>query len=74
MIYTGQDTLRKIYADLFQANPQLNCKIVNRIVIGTKVIDHEEITGLAKDPAKKMYGVAIYKVENDLIAKVYFLH
>lgn len=69
--YTGKDTMKQGYESFFKANPKLHCALLNRIVLGNTVIDHELITGLANGNSFK--AVAIYKIENDAIAKVYFI-
>ena len=47
----------------------LYCKLVNRIVEGNIVIDHEEIWA---EGGRKFYGVAIYEIKGDKIVKVWF--
>jgi hypothetical protein len=54
-------------ANRFMA-PNLHAEILNRIVLGNKVIDHERITGLPNSPFE---CVVIYEVENDLIRRVW---
>jgi hypothetical protein len=50
--------------------PQLHAEILNRIVLGNKVIDHERISGLQKDPFEV---VVIYEVTDELIRKTWSL-
>lgn len=47
----------------------LHAEIVNRMVFGNKVIDHERIHGLKPDP---MEIVAVYDVGPALIKRVWF--
>ena len=54
-------------ANRFMA-PSLHAEILNRIVLGNKVIDHERITGLPNSPFE---CVIVYEVENDLIQRVW---
>src|SRR6478609_8332769 len=54
-------------ANRFMA-PNLHAEILNRIVLGNKVIDHERITGLPNSPFE---CVIVYEVENDLIQRVW---
>lgn len=62
--------LRQIYQDIFDQSPTLHSKIINRIVMGHTVIDHELITGrIDADPFEL---IAIYEVQNQLITKAYF--
>jgi len=65
----GQKKMRESYASYFDTTPDLNCKIINRIVIGNKVIDEEYITANGQN----FNAVAIYEVENGKIAKVTFV-
>ena len=41
----GKEKLREVYRARF-SSPGLHAEIVNRIVIGNKVIDHERVVGL----------------------------
>ncbi|MFK7834397.1 MAG: nuclear transport factor 2 family protein [Winogradskyella sp.] len=68
-ISEGQDALRKQYASFFKSTPDLNAEIVNRIVIGNKVIDKEKV----KINGKTFYAIAIYEVRNELISRVTFI-
>ena len=65
----GQAALKRQYASFFENTPDLNAEIVNRIVLGNKVIDKEKVT----INGQTFYAVAIYEVENDLIKKVTFI-
>jgi len=63
----GKDAMRKRYSFLSDVDV-LHCNLLNRIVDGNFVIDHEEI--IAKN--KKVYGVAIYEVKDGKIIRVWF--
>ncbi|WP_296315119.1 nuclear transport factor 2 family protein [Winogradskyella sp. UBA3174] len=65
----GQEQMRKDYISWFKRSPDLKAVIKNRIVIGNKVIDEEEVTA----NGQTFNAVAIYEVENGLISKVTFL-
>ncbi|QSB05617.1 nuclear transport factor 2 family protein [Natronoglycomyces albus] len=65
------DAFRKRYGDLFAANPNLHAELINRVVHGDVVIDHEHVTGLADGSEK--YAVAMYEVGQDFIEKVWFV-
>ena len=69
--YTGRENMRPGYGRFFEANPRLHCELVNRIVIGKRVIDREHITGLSNGGS--FDAVAIYEIEGGLIRKVFFL-
>jgi hypothetical protein len=43
----GLEAVRNLYQTLFDQSPQLHSQLLNRIVIGNKVLDHELITGRA---------------------------
>jgi hypothetical protein len=64
----GQAQLREVYAKRF-ASPNLHAEIVNRIVIGNKVIDHERVVGIEAGPIE---AVAVYEVGGGLIRAVWF--
>ena len=50
--------------------PQLHAQVVNRMVFGNKVIDHERITGVDGGP---MEVAAIYEVTPRGICRVWFV-
>jgi imidazolonepropionase-like amidohydrolase len=66
--YKGKAEMKKNYSFL-NNSPTLYCRLLNRVVQGNMVIDHEEILGV---PGAPHYGVAIYVIENGKISKVYF--
>jgi len=69
--YTGKAEMRKRYAGMFDKFPDLHCDLVNRIVEGNTVIDHENVSLSPKmEPFK---AIAIYKIKDDKIAEVYFV-
>lgn len=63
----GKDAMRKNY-EFIEKVPNLHCRIVNRIVEGNIVVDHEEV----KFGNRTIRAVAIYEVENGKIKRVYF--
>lgn len=64
----GKEAMRKAYGFL-TTTPGLYCRLLNRIVQGNTVIDHEEVTGFGPNP---VYAVAIYEIKEGKIKKVYF--
>lgn len=64
----GKEEMRKAY-QFVTKTPKLYCRLLNRIVQGNMVIDHEEVYGFGEKP---LYGVAMYVVEKGKIKKVYF--
>lgn len=65
----GQEQMRKSYEQWFKQTPDLRAFIKNRIVIGNKVIDEEQVTA----NGNIFNAVAIYEIENGLIKKVTFI-
>jgi hypothetical protein len=64
----GKEAMRKRYSFLNNIKT-LYCNLLNRIVQGNIVIDHEEIWA---EGGQKFYGVAIYEIKNDKIVRVWF--
>lgn len=67
----GKAAFRERYNNLFEANPQLNAALTNRMVLGNHVIDHESITGRAD--GNESEAIAIYEVNDYQIEKVWFI-
>ncbi len=67
----GKENIRPQYESMFANLTDLNCEVVNRMVLGNTVIDHEKITGFPN--TEYFEAIAIYKIENDKIAQVYFI-
>lgn len=66
----GKDEMRKAYKGMFEQVKELHCKVAERIVEGNTVIDHEYVTGIGGQTLK---AIAVYKIENGKIQKVYFI-
>lgn len=66
----GKDAMKNSYKGFFENTTDLNSKILKRIVLGNKVIDHELVT--ANGNTSKV--VAVYEIENGLINKVTFIY
>ena len=71
LLMTGLDEMETRYKRLFETAPKLHVEIVNRIVQGNFVIDHEKVTGLPNDQV--INAVAVYEVQDDLIRRVWFV-
>lgn len=71
LIHKGKEEMRLRYTSLFESVPDLHCELVNRIVLGNMVMDQERVSGFPNGRIIK--AVAIYKVENGKINKVYFV-
>jgi len=68
----GYENCKKVYADLFEASPNLHSKILTRTVFDNKVIDYEYITG-RKGSETPIELVLIYEVINEKISKITIL-
>lgn len=64
----GAKELREIYSEMFNESPDLYSEVINRTVIGNKVIDYEMITG-RKGQKQALMLVMIYQVENGKILR-----
>jgi len=71
IIYTGIDSMRERYSELFEKNPNQHAELRERISYHNIVIDHEFVTGRAN--GINVEAVAMYEVTNDLISKVWFI-
>ena len=71
LILRGREALIERYTERFK-NPDLHAQVVNRMVIGDQVIDHEHVKGIVEGEIVK--AVAIYKIKDDLIRTVWFLY
>jgi hypothetical protein len=71
LLYKGKETMRSQYKDMFADTKDLHCTLVKRIVLGNKVIDEESVLFNTSKPPFR--AIAIYIIENNKIAKVYFM-
>lgn len=71
LVLKGLDALREKYQERFEIQ-KVKAELVNRIVIGDKVIDHEHVSGIKSGEIVK--AVAVYKVEGTKIKRVWFLY
>ena len=69
-ILQGRQNLAEHYAKNRFNLPELHAKLVNRMTIGNKVIDHEYVTGVPDAP---LDVAAIYEVTPAGICKVWFV-
>jgi hypothetical protein len=68
-VLVGKQAFAKHYADNRFTRPNLHAEVVNRIVSGNTVVDHERITGLQ---AGVVDAIAVYAVSEGLIQAVWF--
>ena len=69
--FSNLQEMRDRYSKMLKNTPNLHCEIVNRIVLGNHVFDQEKVTGFPD--GRIIEAVAIYKVENGLIHRVWFV-
>lgn len=70
LLYGGKATMREQY-QFVENTPDLHCELMNRVVVGNTVIDHERVT-ISKD-RPSFQAIAIYKIEGNEIVEVYFI-
>jgi hypothetical protein len=68
-IAQGLSAIRELYGKLFEDSPELYSTILHRAVLGSKVIDHESITG-RKGSKTPVELVMIYEVKDGKIVKM----
>jgi imidazolonepropionase-like amidohydrolase len=68
LLWSGKEEMRKNYQFL-RKMPDLHCRLLNRMVQGNTVVDHEEVRGFGDKP---IYGVVVYQIKNGKIASVHF--
>jgi hypothetical protein len=67
---SGFENVRDIYKNLFESSPELHSIVLNRSVIGNKVIDYERISG-RKGSTDELFLVMIYEVREGKIWKAW---
>ena len=45
VLMQGRETMKQRYGSMFEASPDLHCRIVHRAVVGNFVFDEERVTG-----------------------------
>jgi hypothetical protein len=65
-IAKGKQAVQALYAQLFEASPNLHSTILHRSIIGNKVIDHESIIGRKGSPVP-VELVMIYEIKDQKI-------
>lgn len=71
LLYEGKAKMREEYTSMFNQLPDLHCKLINRIVLNNKVIDHEEVVFVKSQPA--LFAIAIYTITDGKISEVRFM-
>ena len=67
----GKTAMRAFYAEHRFSIPGLRAELLNRIVLGDTVADHERIHGLGEQPSEVM---AVYRIIDGVIASVRFFY
>ena len=70
MMYQGKDIMRKQYSMMFERYTELNGKVLNRIIVGNTVIDHEEVTF---KPGDGLQAAVLYRIGDGKIQEVHFM-
>ena len=70
-VLKGKEKMRERYITAWKQNPGQKAKITDRIINGKTVVDKEHITG--RSNGIEVNVIAIYKIENGKIGKVYFI-
>lgn len=65
----GKDAFRAYYGTQRFVLPGLHARVVSRMVVGNKVIDHERIAGIRETDVE---GIAVYEVQAGKIRRVWF--
>jgi imidazolonepropionase-like amidohydrolase len=68
----GKAALRPVYQRLFEQVPELHCQLVNRMVLGNKVIDYERVSGFPD--GRVIEAIAQYEIKGGKIIRVTFLY
>lgn len=66
---TGHEALADFYATQRFTIAALRAEVLQRMVAGNKVIDHEKVYGMAEQPSEVM---VVYEVEAELIKTAWF--
>ena len=70
LLLDGKAAFGAFYAQNRFVHEGLRAELIERMVVGNKVIDHEMIHGLGPEP---METAVIFEVEDGLIEKVFFI-
>ena len=73
LLASGFVQIRERFVARFK-EPNLHARLINRIVSGNTVIDHEQVTRTFPEGTGKIELVAIYEVKNGKIAKAWFIY
>ena len=67
----GHESMRQLYAGLFEQSPKLHAEIKTRITSGQYIIDEERITGFnLKGSPSEMHAAVVYRISDGKITRV----
>ena len=66
---SGKAAMARHYAENRFVLPNLHATVVNRMVVGNTVVDHEQIVGIQDEMVE---AIAVYRVEEGLIQTAWF--
>lgn len=69
LLMKGKQDVRNTYTKLFKDVPNLHAEVKHRVVMGSKVIDHEYV----QFGENYVDAIAVYEVTGDKIARVTFI-
>ncbi len=69
ILLDSRDAMRGFYAQFFEARPTARCEIKQRIVMGSFVVDHQQISDETQPPLEAM---VISEVQEGRISKVWY--
>jgi uncharacterized protein (TIGR02246 family) len=72
LLASGREAIRARHVERF-TEPNLHGKLVKRMVMGNTVVDQENVTRTFPEGTGKIEVVAIYEIDNGLIAKAWFI-
>lgn len=71
LLSEGKEAMRTNYGRMFDNLPDLHCRLVSRMVMGSQVLDHESVLVAPDQPPREV--IAIYTVTGGLITEVRFM-
>jgi hypothetical protein len=72
LVASGSTALRERFLARF-AEPNLHARLLNRVVMGNIVVDHERVTRTFQDGPGTVELVMIYQVQDEKIAKAWVI-
>ena len=70
LLFTGSEQLRARFVERF-AEPDLHARLLHRIVMGNRIIDHEAITRNFVDGRGTLHVAMVYEVAEQRIARAW---